>query len=168
MSVVEALFPRALFGRAGLVGLAAAVILVIVWIVQIAGYAPCDLCLIERYAYYAAVPVAAVTAWLAWAGKPGWARAGLAILALIFLANTVFSFYHFGVEQKWWEGPAACTGALAGTVDLSDLAKAVNSSAVVRCDEPALRVLGFSLAAWDVVASAALALYAGFAARLAR
>jgi disulfide bond formation protein DsbB len=168
MSLVDAIFPPTQFGRALLVLLAAVVTLAVVWIFQWAGYAPCELCLVERYAFYAALPVGAAAASLARAGKHGWARAGLALLALIFLANAVFAFYHVGVEQKWWQGPTACTGSLSGPVDLSNLAKAVNSGSIVRCDEPALRLLGLSLAAWDVVASAALAIYAGLAARLAR
>ena len=165
---MEIVFPRTLAGRALYVALAGAVILAAVWIIQFAGYPPCELCLTERYAFYAAVPIAVATAALAGAGKSGLARAGLVILAVIFLAGAVFAFYHFGVEQKWWEGPTACTGSLSGTVDLGDLAKAVNSPSVVRCDEPALRVLGLSLAGWDVAASAVLALYAAFSARLAR
>jgi disulfide bond formation protein DsbB len=35
----------------------------------------------------------------------------------------------------------------------------------VRCDEVQLRVAGLSLAGWNVVASAALAVYAALAAR---
>ena len=46
--------------------------------------------------------------------------------------------------------------------------KALNSVRVVNCDEVQLRILGLSLAGWDVVASAALAIYAGLAARLVR
>ena len=38
----------------------------------------------------------------------------------------------------------------------------------VRCDDPALRIFGVSLAGWDMVASAALGLYAALATRFAR
>jgi disulfide bond formation protein DsbB len=37
---------------------------------------------------------------------------------------------------------------------------------VVRCDEVQLRIAGLSLAGWNVIASAVLAVYAALAARL--
>ncbi len=168
MILANSIFPSSQAGRAFLVLLAAIVTLAIVWVFQGMGYAPCELCLTERYAFYAALPIAAATIFLARAGQHGWAKAGLALLAVIFLANAVFAFYHIGVEQKWWVGPTACTGSLSGPVNVDDLMKAMNSAPVVRCDEPALRVLGVSLAGWDIAASAALAIYAALAARLPR
>ncbi len=90
------------------------------------------------------------------------------LLALAFLANTVLAAYHAGVEYHWWSGPTACTGGLTGPVDVNDLMKDLNSIRIVRCDEVQLRIAGLSLAGWDVVASAALAIYAAFAARMER
>ena len=57
-------------------------------------------------------------------------------------------------------------GALTGSVDVNDLTKALDTIRVVRCDEVQLRIAGLSLAGWNVVASAALAIYAALAARL--
>ena len=168
MTLAETIFPSSQAGRAFLVLLAAIVTLAIVWAFQGMGYAPCELCLTERYAFYAALPITAGTIFLARAGQHGWAKAGLGLLAAIFLANAAFAFYHVGVEQKWWEGPTACTGSLSGPVNVGDLMKALNTTPVVRCDEPALRVLGVSLAGWDIVASAALAVYSALAVRLSR
>ena len=111
--------------------------------------------------------LAALTAWLA--SRPSShaaARALFVLIALIFLANVGLSVYHVGVEQRWWPGPTACTGALNAPVHVNDLLKQLNAARVVRCDEVQLRVLGLSLAGWDAVACAALALYAGLAARL--
>ena len=42
---------------------------------------------------------------------------------------------------------------------------ALNSVKVVRCDEVQLRIAGLSLAGWNVIASAVLAVYAALAAR---
>ena len=161
-------FPPTQAGRALLVLLAAIIVLAIVWIFQASGYTPCELCLAERYAFYAALPLSAATLFLARAGQHGLARAGFAILALLFLANALFSFYHVGVEQHWWLGPTACTGSLSGPVEVKDLMKALNATPVVRCDEVSLRIFGMSLAGWDVVASAALAAYGALASTLSR
>ena len=152
--------------RALLIAAASAAILAAVWIFQGLGYAPCELCLAQRYAFYAAVPVALIIAFLASRSQHGLARAGFALLALIFAANAALAAYHAGVEYHWWAGPTACTGALTGSLDVNDLVKTLNAEKVVRCDEVQLRIAGLSLAAWNVAASAILAIYAALAARL--
>ena len=130
------------------------------------GYPPCDLCLEQRYAYYTGVPLAAVVALAARAGAPAsLVKIGLALLALLFAANAVLAVYHTGVEFKWWQGPTACTGsAMDEPENVTDLLAAIDKVKVVRCDEVGLRILGLSLANWDVFISAALA---GLAARAA-
>jgi disulfide bond formation protein DsbB len=168
MGLIEALLPPSQTRRAALILLAALATLATVWILESMGYMPCELCLAERYAFYVAAPLAALTALAASRGAHGLARAGFALIALIFLANVGLAFYHVGVEQHWWPGPTACTGSLSGPLDVNDLAKALNSVRVVNCDEVQLRILGLSLAGWDAVMSAALAIYGGLAARLVR
>ena len=153
--------PRALWIAAASVAILAAV-----WIFQALGYAPCELCLTQRYAFYAAAPLALLTAFLASRSAHGLARAGFALLAVVFAANAVLAAYHVGVEYHWWPGPTACTGALTGSLNVNDLVSALNSTKVVRCDEVQLRIAGLSLAGWNVVASAVLAAYAALAARL--
>ncbi len=167
MAVIDWLLPPTQVGRALVILVAALAILAAVWILQGLGYAPCELCLTERYAFYANVALAALAAWLASRSSHAAARALFVLIALIFLANVGLSVYHVGVEQHWWPGPSACTGALNAPVDVHDLLKQLNAARVVRCDEVQLRVLGLSLAGWDAIACAALAIYAGLAARLA-
>ncbi len=168
MRLIEAVLPPSQVRRAALILVAALATLAAVWIFQGLGYAPCELCLTERYAFYAGASIAALTALLASRSAHGLARALFVLLALVFLANLVLAAYHVGVEQHWWPGPTACTGSLNRPVDVNDLAKALNSVRVVNCDEVQLRILGLSLAGWDVVASAVLAIYAALAARLAK
>jgi len=168
MRAVDLAFPPSQTKRALLMLLAALATLAAVWIFQGLGYAPCELCLTERYAFYAGAPLAALAAFLASRSAHGAARALFALIALVFLANAALAFYHVGVEEHWWPGPTACTGALSGPIDVDDLAKSLNSERVVNCDVVQLRILGLSLAGWDVVMSAALAVYAALAARLER
>jgi disulfide bond formation protein DsbB len=165
MTLAETVLPPSQAPRALIISAASVAILAAVWIFQALGYAPCELCLTQRYAFYAAAPLAALTAAFASRSR-GLARAGLALLALIFLANAALGAYHVGVEYHWWAGPTACTGGMTGSIDANDLMKALDSVKVVRCDEVQLRIAGLSLAGWNVLASAALAVYAAFAARL--
>jgi len=141
MTLAETALPPSQETRALLIAAASIAILAAVWIFQGLGYAPCELCLTQRYAFYAAIPLA------------------------LFAASAVLAAYHAGVEYHWWAGPTACTGG-PGSLDVNDLVNTLNSVKVVRCDEVQLRIAGLSLAGWNVVASAVLALYAALAARL--
>ena len=124
------------------------------WIFEYSGYAPCELCLKQRWAYYTGVPLALIVALTA-PRNPGLAKAGLALLALLWLGSMVFGIYHSGVEWKWWPGPTACTAQAGFSGGLPDLSKPA-----VLCDTPAIRILGLSLAGWNAVISLALALVA--------
>jgi len=53
----------------------------------IGGYAPCPLCLMQRYAYYAGIPLLFGALVLVAIDRAGWAAAVFAIVALAFLAN---------------------------------------------------------------------------------
>jgi disulfide bond formation protein DsbB len=165
MTLAETALPPSQEIRAVLIAAASIAILAVVWIFQGMGYAPCELCLTQRYAFYAAIPLALLTAFLAGRSAHGLARVAFALLALIFAANAALAFYHVGVEYHWWAGPTACTGG-PGSLDVNDLVKALDSVKVVRCDEVQLRIAGLSLAGWNVVASLVLAAYAALAARL--
>jgi len=165
MTLAETALPPSQETRAVLIAAASIAILAAVWILQGMGYAPCELCLTQRYAFYVAVPLALLTALLAGRSVRGLARIGFALLALVFAASAVLAAYHAGVEYHWWAGPTACTGG-PGSLDVNDLVKALDSVKVVRCDEVQLRIAGLSLAGWNVVASIVLAAYAALAARL--
>jgi disulfide bond formation protein DsbB len=164
MTYAEFALPPSQGLRALLIAAASVAILAAVWIFQGLGYAPCELCLSQRYAFYAAIPLALLTA-LASRSAHDLARVGFALLGLAFAANAALAAYHVGVEYHWWQGPTACTGG-PGSLDVNDLVKALDSVKVVRCDEVQLRIAGLSLAGWNVVVSAALAIYAAVAARL--
>lgn len=168
MSLVEAILPPSHTRRALLILVVTLATLAAVWVLQGLGYQPCELCLKERIAFYVGAPLSALTALLASRCFHGFARAGFYLLAIIFLANAALAAYHAGVEYHWWAGPTACTGGLTGPVDVNNLTNELNTVWIVGCDEVQLRIAGLSLASWDVAASAALAIYAAFAARLQR
>lgn len=124
------------------------------WLFEFAGYAPCDLCLQQRYAYYIGVPLAAISMG---ALAAGWRRSGLAALALLFplfLFSAAFGAWHSGVEWGFWPGPAGCSNAAAPrAADMADFLRQMEATRLVRCDEVAIRILGLSLAGWNAVVS---------------
>jgi disulfide bond formation protein DsbB len=137
------------------------------WIFEWAGYLPCELCLMQRWAYYGGVPLAALTALVAAYGPRRLAGAGLALLGLVFVGSMVFGVYHAGVEWGFWAGPSGCTGALTRADSMQDFMKQLETAKVVRCDAVAIRILGLSLAGWNAMISATMATLALFGARKA-
>jgi disulfide bond formation protein DsbB len=116
------------------------------WVFEYAGYAPCELCLMQRFAYYAAVPLSLLIA-IFGTSNPAVLRGGLFVLGLIMLSSCIFGIYHAGVEWKFWAGPTTCTGGNL-TGGLPDLTKKA-----VMCDQPAIRILWLSLAGWNAIVS---------------
>ncbi len=146
--------------RAALLVLAAALATIIgAWVLEYAGYAPCELCLLQRWAYYAAIPLALVVAFIA-PNRPELAKAGFVLLGVIWLGSMVFGIYHSGVEWKWWLGPSTCGSQAGFSGGLPDLGKPV-----VLCDAAAIRILGLSLAGWNAVISLGLAVVSLLGAR---
>jgi disulfide bond formation protein DsbB len=113
------------------------------------GYAPCELCLKQRYAYYAVIPFSLGLIFT----SQNLQRSGLYVIAAIMLGSMIFGIYHSGVEWKFWEGPTTCTGKFAG--GLPDLTKKA-----VMCDKPAIRIVGLSLAGWNAIISAMVSWFA--------
>jgi disulfide bond formation protein DsbB len=140
--------------------IAGATILIALAFEHLGGYAPCPLCLEERYAYYFAVPASAAAILFARGQATGIARILLVLIALAFLANMAVGIYHAGVEWKWWPGPTECTGAF----ELKWGEGGIVDTPVVRCDEASWRFLGLSFAGWNAVVSAFLAGVAGYGA----
>ena len=147
---------RPVGAAAAVLGLAAATIAG-AFAFQWAGYAPCELCLKERWPYYAGMAVAVPTLALAGRGPRPAARAGLAVLFLLFLGSAGFGAYHAGVEWGWWPGPSDCTGAPARAATSADFLAQLKTVRVVRCDAVAIRVAGLSLAGWNAAVSLLLA-----------
>jgi disulfide bond formation protein DsbB len=130
------------------------------------GYPPCPLCLDQRNAFYVSVPLAALL-WLG--GNYGAARkvltAGFVVIALVMLWNTGLSAYHAGVEWKFWPGPTDCSGPISKIGSAGNLLKQLQDIKIVRCDEAAWRLLGISLAGYDVLVSLFLAMVAAWGAK---
>ena len=107
------------------------------------GYAPCKMCLWQRWPHAVAIGLGLVALFFA----PRWLAA---LGALAALATAGIGLYHTGVERGWWEGPTSCTGsgnALGGDLLSLDIAP------VVMCDEVAWQFLTLSMASWNALFS---------------
>jgi disulfide bond formation protein DsbB len=119
------------------------------WLFQALGYAPCAMCIWQRYPHAVAIGI------------------GFFILAgsknkILFFAGSMaaattasIGVYHTGVERDWWQGPTSCTGSgLDASVDLLSTDVPIN---LVMCDEVAWEFFTLSMASWNAVFSFVLA-----------
>ncbi|MGB5836001.1 MAG: disulfide bond formation protein B [Albidovulum sp.] len=127
-----------------------ALLLLGAFIFQYFGYAPCKLCLWQRWPHGAAIVIGGVALlvggrWLAVAG------------AVAATVTGALGVYHTGVERGWWPGPDTCSsgGALDGSAE--DLLNQILAAPLIRCDEVAWSLMGLSMASWNAVFSFVLA-----------
>lgn len=115
------------------------------------GYAPCKLCLWQRWPHMAAIALGLLAVFAS-------RRTVAALGALAALGTAGIGFYHTGVERDWWAGPSACSGgASLGGISGADLLSTESAGRVVMCDEVAWSLAGLSMASWNAVISLALA-----------
>lgn len=123
------------------------------WTFQAMGYAPCAMCIWQRYPHAIAIGIGLLV-------LIGLRFKGLYLLGAAAAALTAaIGLFHTGVERDWWEGPTSCTGsgldmsALSG----SDLLSTDRPTSIVMCDEVAWEFMALSMASWNAVFSLLLA-----------
>ncbi len=117
---------------------------------QALGYAPCKLCIWQRWPHVAAVVIGALALALRWGILP--------LLGAAAAATTgALGVYHTGVEQGWWQGPDTCTSAPIANLTPDQLMEQIMAAPLVRCDDIAWQFLGLSMASWNAILSFALA-----------
>lgn len=147
-----------------LAGAGSAFLLLAALTYQQLGYAPCELCLIQRWPHYAAVIIAILIA-VTWRVHP---LAILGLLAAIIASG--LGIYHTGVEMALWAGPSHCSGGISDIASMStqDLMSKIQDAPVTRCNEVTWRFLGLSMASWNAICSAILAVIWAIALRRGR
>ena len=121
------------------------------------GLVPCALCLDQREAHWAAISVsiAGLVAGQIFKSHLG-AAAAVGAVALIYFVSTGLAFYHTGVEFKFWPGPASCVAPTDfANIDLSVEALSAKTTHP-SCDAVQWRLLGISMAGYNMLISAAM------------
>ncbi|ABS63254.1 Disulphide bond formation protein DsbB [Parvibaculum lavamentivorans DS-1] len=126
---------------------------------HVLGYVPCSLCLQGRLPHYFAIGAALIAGILSREANIGiGVLVFLGLCLLAYLAGAGLSFYHVGVEYKWWPGPDTCGAGGLVSNSLEDLQSALNGGAKPpRCDDAAWSVFGISLAGFNMLITLALA-----------
>ena len=120
------------------------------FIEYVLGHKPCNLCLIERLPYILTIIIISLGLIL-----KKFEKTIIIFLILIFVAATIISFYHFGIEQGFFKESLVCK--LDNNINLSkdDLLKELQKE-TISCKDVSFRIFGFSLATINTIISLVL------------
>ncbi len=124
----------------------------------VGGYAPCELCIWQRWPHLAIIVAAFI-------GLRGIMPRSM--LWLTFIAGSIsvgLGGYHAGVEYGFWAGPTSCSTILIPDGDIKALTQKLLVTPIARCDEVPWSLFGLSMAGWnalislDIIAAALISL----------
>ncbi len=118
------------------------------FIEYVLGHQPCDLCLIERIPYMGALIIIIINFKFNYLEKYL-----ILLLIFIFLAGTLISLYHFGIEQGFITESLVC--------DLKNSSKILSKEEIlqqlqqkmVSCKDVTFKIFGFSLTILNILIS---------------
>ena len=124
------------------------------FIEYVLGHQPCSLCLIERIPYGLGLILITLNYILV---KNE--RFIILLLILIFAFSLILSFYHFGIEQGFFEESAVC--GLKGALNIITKEEILKQLQVktVSCKDVTFRIFGFSLTAFNMIISLILVIF---------
>ena len=118
------------------------------------GFAPCSLCLIQRYPH---MLVAITSVWLIFFRTHNFFL--YPVNTLVMALSIILASYHVGVEQSIFQGPQSCSSSnlsLVSEKSAETLLKEILNTSVVRCNEVIWSFMGLSMATWNLILSMAL------------
>ena len=126
-------------------------ILSALFIEHVLGHQPCNLCLMQRTPYGLSIILIFSNYFLKKDQK-----FVVMLLALIFSFSFIISFYHFGIEQGFFEESAIC-GLKNATEIISkeEILKQLQTK-TVNCKDVTFRIFGFSLTTFNMFISLVL------------
>ena len=109
---------------------------------------PCSLCLIERIPYGLSI-ILIISNYVFRKNE----KFIILLLILIFAFSFIISFYHFGIEQGFFEESAVCGIKNASDIiSKEELLKQLQVK-TVSCKDVTFRIFGFSLTAFNIIVS---------------
>ena len=118
------------------------------------GFAPCSLCLIQRYPH---MLVAITSVWIIFFRTHNLFL--YPVNTLVMALSIILASYHVGVEQSIFQGPQSCSSSnlsLVSEKSAEALLEEILNTSVVRCNEVIWSFMGLSMATWNLILSIAL------------
>ena len=111
------------------------------FIEYILNYKPCNLCIFERIPYFASSILIILNLY-----SNRFEKFTFGILSIIFAIGAIISFYHFGIEQGFFEESFVCiSDDKINNLAKEDLLKSLQKT-TVSCKQVDFKLLGLSLA----------------------
>ena len=118
------------------------------FIEYILGHQPCNLCLIERIPYGLSIMII-MAIFLIRKNQ----KFLVMLLILTFIFSFAISFYHFGIEQGFFQESSVCgVKSLTESITKEDLLKQL-SKKTISCKDVTFRIFGLSLTSINIVIS---------------
>ena len=121
------------------------------YIEYVLGHQPCNLCLLERIPYVLCI-ILISTNYIFKISE----RLIIISLIVIFLFSFILSFYHFGIEQGFFEESAVC--GLKNTDDIISKEELLKQLQIktISCKDVTFRIFGFPLTTINILISLTL------------
>ena len=118
------------------------------FIEYVLGHQPCNLCLIQRIPYGLSIILIILNFFI----KKN-IQFMIILLILIFFLSFIISFYHFGIEQAFFEESVVC--GVKGASDLISKEDILNQlqDKTVSCKDVTFKIFGFSLTTINMIVS---------------
>ena len=124
------------------------------FIEYVLGHQPCNLCLIERIPYGLGL-ILIILNYILFKNE----KFIILLLILIFAFSLILSFYHFGIEQGFFEESMIC--------ELKDALNVITKEEIIKqlqvktvsCKDVTFRIFGFSLTAFNMIISLILVIF---------
>ena len=111
-------------------------------------YQPCKLCIYERVPYIFSIFLIIKIFFF-----KGYEKATLLVLSLIFFASSILAFYHFGIEQGFFNESFVCnTGSFSENLSKEQLLEQLKQN-TISCKDVTFKIFGLSLAAINMIFS---------------
>ena len=122
------------------------------FIEYVLGYEACNLCLIGRIPYFFVVTFSLLFFFL-----KKFKKIILILILISFISGTLIAFYHFGIEQGFFDESFACQiKNLSRDVSTSELLQELENSKPKSCKNVDFKIFGLSLATINLFISLVL------------
>ena len=126
------------------------------FIEYILGHQPCNLCILERIPYFLTIIIVLLNYKFI-----QFERFFILLLAIVFLAGTILSLYHLGIEQGFIQESLVCDLKNGSNLlSKEEILKQLQEKSV-SCKDVTFKIFGLSLTSYNILISLLITVSAG-------
>ena len=126
------------------------------FIEYILGHQPCNLCVLERIPYFLTIIIVLLNYKFI-----QFERFFILLLAIVFLAGTILSLYHLGIEQGFIQESLVCDlKSGSNLLSKEEILKQLQEKSV-SCKDVTFKIFGLSLTSYNILISLIITIVTG-------